>query len=340
MHILVDILHPAHLNFYKRAISLLKQQNHRLTVLVRERGNLVEFARRELDVPIRVVGKHYRNRLGKIYGLVHRVVYLVVEGLRNPYDVTTSHGGFYAAIAARLTRKKSVIFYDNFEYRLLFNLCRWFASTFIVPSCLEVKAKNIRTFCGYKELAYLNCFTPSEEILGEYGVQKKQYVFIRHIAHISLDYWKQDHETVLESILEYLLERNYMVVASVEQRAAPVPCLSGSDLVRIMRRPTSAMHSLMYHARCVISSGDTVAREAALLGVPAMYIGTRNMRINRELIRLGRLAWTSKKDAIPVLEKLLQKENRPLSVQQDWEDTTDVILHHLGCSQRFDPVAV
>ena len=37
------------------------------------------------------------------------------------------------------------------------------------------------------------------------------------------------------------------------------------------------MHTLLYYAKCVISSGDTVAREAALLGTPAIYIGGRDM---------------------------------------------------------------
>lgn len=329
MHILIDILHPAHLMFYKRAITRLKQQ-HRLTVLVRPRGNLVEFAEKELDVPIKVVGRHYRSRIGKLFGATHRVIYLLVEGHRNPYDVITSHGGFYAAMAAKCLNRKSVIFYDTYEYRFLFYLCRLFATVFVVPASLRVQGKNIKTFNGYKELAYLYHFVPSEEILKEYNVEKQKYVFIRHIAHISMDCWKHDHEASLVRMIQFLNERNYTIVVSIEQDADSIPFPEEST--RIIRKPTSEMHSLMYHACCVISSGGTVAQEAALLGVSAIYIGNLHLRVQKELIRVGLLKRPLKQDIISVLETCLEKKHVSVpSERYGWEDTTEVILRHLGC---------
>ena len=329
MRVIVDILHPAHLNFYKRAIDIMQQRNWHLTVLVRDRGDLVEFARRELNVPIRVVGKHYKNRLGKCWGLVHRVVYLVLERFWNPYDVITSHGGFYAAIAATLTKRRSVIFYDNCEYRMLFYLCRRFASLFVVPSGLGSDGRNIKTFYGYKELAYLNNLVPSEEVLMEYQVEKQQYVLIRHIAHISLDYWKHDHETSLERVLRYCRNRDYKVIASVEHAANQIPLLYDSPNVTVIRKSTSKLHTLIYYAKCVVSSGDTVAREAALLGVPSIYIGKRDMLINRELIRMNLLHWPSEETILSQLRRCLDESTVLRQSRCQWEDTTDVILQNL-----------
>ena len=327
MHILIDILHPAHLMFYKRTISELKHR-HKLTVLLRPRGDLIEFARRELDVPIRVAGRHFRTRLGKILGAIHRVIYLLVEGYRNPYDVITSHGGCYAAIAAKLSGRRSVIFYDTYEYRLEFCLCQWFASTFVIPSSLKVHGKNIKTFNGYKELAYLYNFVPSESILEEYKVEKKKYVLIRHIAHISLDCWRHTHEAILQRAVKYLHERNYTIVASIEQNADTIPLLSSS--ARVIRKPTSEMHSLIYHSCCTISSGGTVAQEAALLGTPAIYIGDLQLRVQRELIRTGLLKCLSRGDIIPTLLDCLQKQHLPFPYKKyGWEDTTKVIIRHL-----------
>lgn len=328
MRILIDILHPAHLNFFKRSISYLNAQ-HELTVWVRPRGNLVEFVERELDVPIKVVGKHYRTRLGKIFGLFHRIFSLFVEHFRNPYDVFTSHGGFYSAIAARLVGRRSVIFYDNFEYKSLFMLCRLFATRFVLPDLLGIQGHNIRTFRGYKELAYLSNFEPSEKVLDTYGVEKGKYVFIRQIAHISLDYWENHGTNTLEKILEYLRKKKYMVIASVEEHADNVPLLSDSEWVKVMKKPSSDMHSLLYYARCVVSSGDTVAREAALLGVPAMYIGKRDMQINQELIGLGLMTWPSEEKTLLTLDQTLHQAHHCPQEEQQWEDTTQVILDHL-----------
>ncbi len=313
--------------FFKNAIAKMKEQ-HKLTILVRPRGDLVEFATRELDVPIRVVSKHYPTHLGKFWGLILRVGYLILERFRNPYDVITSHGGLDAAIAGRLSLKKSVIFYDTYEYRSLFELCRLFSSKYVVPESLGVKGKNVVTYNGYKELAHLYDFEPSTRILNDLKVKKKSYVFIRHIAHVSLDCWEHNHESTLERIVEYLNSRNYPIVASVEQGADHIPLLMRS--AKVLQKSTSEMHSLMYHASCVVSSGGTVAREAAVLGVPAMYIGRLDMRVQRDLIREGLLKWPSEAAAVQVIEELLNngKTVNPIS-EHRWENMTDIIIQNL-----------
>lgn len=325
MHILVDILHPAHLNFYKKSIQDLNAE-YDITVLIRPRGDLVDFAKKELSIPIKVVGRHYGSRIGKLFGLFHRIVYLIREGWKNPYDVATSHGGFYVSIACWIMRKRSVVFYDNAEYKLLFFLCRKFSSKFIIPQLLGIKGKNIGTFNGYKELAYLNRFKPAQEILEKYGVQKKKYVFIRQIAHISLDYWSDDSSQNMKGILNYLYQNKFSVIASVEEGATQI---SEFDNIYVLPESTSEMHTLLYYAKCVISSGDTVAREAALLGTPTIYIGGRNMKINSELINLGRLHCPDVTEIIPTLKRMLRKEKDFSQQNVDWDDTTDVIIQEL-----------
>ena len=43
-----------------------------------------------------------------------------------------------------------------------------------------------------------------------------------------------------------------------------------------MQEPIEDIHSLIYYAAGLVSSGDSMAREAALLGIPAYYLGTRH----------------------------------------------------------------
>ena len=328
MRILFDILHPAHLNFYKKTIQDLKTE-YDVTVLVRPRGDLVDFAKKELNVPIKVVGRHYGSRIGKLFGLFHRIAYLIWEGWKNPYDVATSHGGFYVSIACWIMRKRSVVFYDNAEYKLLFFLCRRFSSKFMIPQLLGIKGKNIGTFNGYKELAYLNRFEPTQEILEKYEVKKNKYVFIRQIAHISLDYWSDDSSQNMKGILDYLYQNKFSVIASVEEGATQISEFREFDNIYVLPESTSEMHTLLYYAKCVISSGDTVAREAALLGTPAIYIGGRDMKINSELMNLGRLHCPDATEIIPTLERMLWEEKDFSQQNVDWDDTTDVIIQEL-----------
>ena len=78
------------------------------------------------------------------------------------------------------------------------------------------------TFNGYKELAYLNRFKPRTRNLEKYGVKKKKYIFIRQIAHISLDYWSDDSSQNMKGILDYLYQNKFSVIASVEEGATQV----------------------------------------------------------------------------------------------------------------------
>ena len=43
----------------------------------------------------------------------------------------------------------------------------------------------------------------------------------------------------------------------------------------MLQEPIEDIHSLIYYAAGLVSSGDSMAREAALLGVPSYYLGIR-----------------------------------------------------------------
>jgi hypothetical protein len=55
----------------------------------------------------------------------------------------------------------------------------------------------------------------------------------------------------------------------------------------ILQEPVSDIHSLIYYSKLVISSGDSMAREGAMLGVQAVYCGIREMKANQLLINEG-----------------------------------------------------
>lgn len=328
MRILIDIYHPADVNFYKNTVRFLKDE-HDLTIFVRKRGNLDKLAEQEFDVPVRIVGRHFSGKWGKLFGLIHRVICLMVLNLRYSFDVVTSFGGFYSAIAAKFTWTKSVIFYDDYEYKIAFNICRWFASVFVIPSCLNVKGKNVRTFNGYKELAYLQDFVPSKKILTNFDVKPQEYIFVRHVARISLQYKHSKHEDALEAIVAYLKGKNLKIIASIEDQASSLSCFSNSSDIQFVKAPVKDFHSLIFYARCVISSGDTIARESALLQVPTLYIGKREMKIHNELLELGFLYSPIESKQLFTLEKILEGRNPRRMNMELWDDTTQVIISNL-----------
>jgi predicted glycosyltransferase len=58
---------------------------------------------------------------------------------------------------------------------------------------------------------------------------------------------------------------------------------------QLLDEPVEDIHSLIYYSRGLISSGDSMAREAALLGVESYYLGVRDMPANSVASRFGSL---------------------------------------------------
>jgi len=77
------------------------------------------------------------------------------------------------------------------------------------------------------------------------------------------------------------------IVLSLEKkdRAGEYP----SDWI-LLQEPVKGIHSLIYYSCGLVSSGDSMAREAALLGVPSYYLGIRyDMPANLAAARVANL---------------------------------------------------
>ena len=57
----------------------------------------------------------------------------------------------------------------------------------------------------------------------------------------------------------------------------------------LLEEPVEDIHSLIYYSKALISSGDSMAREASVLGIPGIYIGQRIMSVNSVLQDLSEL---------------------------------------------------
>jgi predicted glycosyltransferase len=85
----------------------------------------------------------------------------------------------------------------------------------------------------------------------------------------------------------------------------------------------------------VISSGDSMAREAAMLGVPGIYCGVRDMAANRVLIDKKMLFKIPPAQVPGFIHQLMSGSSTQTIVPQDefraqltqqWDDITRLIL--------------
>lgn len=136
-------------------------------------------------------------------------------------------------------------------------------------STVEAPARVLR--CT-KEWAYLNprTFQPKEKVLEAYGVKPKEYMFLREVTVGTINYTGQESGAILG--IKDMIPKGMKVLFSLEEkkRRNEYP----ADWI-LLQEPIEDIHSLIYYSAGLVSSGDSMAREAALLGVPAYYLGIR-----------------------------------------------------------------
>lgn len=321
----------ADVNFYRNAVNILRKNGHEIVISVMGRGNLPKFAKSELGKAT-VIGKHHKgNFFGKLYFNIKRVILLRRFINKTRPDIVTSFS-YYPAAASFGKKISSVIFHDDAEYKMQFSLCRIFAKNFVIPSFIHIKGKNVKKYHSYKEWAYLNpkYFKPNKSALKKFNLVKNKYIFIRDVASVSLNYKKRNY-IGYSKIIPILSKKGLKAVVSLEDKSRKNEfrnCI-------ILKEPVKDFYSLLYHSLASISSGDTMAREAALLGIPAYYIGKRVMEVNKELIDKGLIKSIDTEESLIKELKILSKATKENSIKRikayskKLDDTTDVIVREI-----------
>lgn len=337
MKIIIDILHPAHINFFKNALRILKLDygvDCELTIL--PRPGVISIIQKEYKgMPFSSIGKYESSLAGKALCLIKRTKLLIKYLRSTNFNLVSSVGSYGIAQAAYFLRKPSVIFTDDIGYKLSYESLKPFATRIVSPC--QSREKKIVNYRGFKELAYLhpNYFIPNEEVLLEYGLKPSKYVFIREVSNSSLNY-SNLVQGQLASVCHYLRDIGFEVILSLENKALKNR-FEGRCI--ILKEPVSDIHSLLHFALLTISSGDSMARESCLVGTPSIYTGGRIMSVNKELEDKSCFFRVEADKTEPILEKIRyiidnnvkKKTEKTIeeAIQTEWEDTTRVIIDNL-----------
>lgn len=271
MRIIFDVGHPGDFHVLKNLGHLLKK--HGATILFTTREKEFEKALIKAEgFDFKSFGKHYKTRIGKLFGLIKFDLIMVLTAFRFKPDLFISHGSIYASHASFLLRKKHMSLEDtgNMEQILLY---RPFADVILTPDVLqqELGPKQIR-YNGYHEIAYLHpdVFTPDPSVFQSLGLAENEpFGILRFVA------WSASHDTGHKGLSEEdknrlveILSKSMRVFISSE---APLPEHLASYRFNIA---PEKLHDALNYASIVISEGATVASEAGVLGTPAIYINT------------------------------------------------------------------
>ena len=270
MRILIDILHPAHVHFFRNFYTEMQERGHALCITARAKECSLDLLER-YNLPYKVISRQGHGTIGLIGELIQRSYRLTRVMRQFRPDVMTGVMGPSIAIAGKLYGVPSVIFYDT-EFAIQSN---WFAyplaHSVCTPDCYQDEVRGThRTYPGYHELAYLHPsrFEPDRHKLAGFGLKGGEpYSIVRFVSWAAVHDRRElglsvDQKRALVDLLE---KRGRVLITS----EGPLP---GDLESRRLVGPVEDVHHLLAFAQVVVGESATMSSEAAVLGVPAIFI--------------------------------------------------------------------
>ncbi|WP_090332580.1 DUF354 domain-containing protein [Dyadobacter koreensis] len=306
MKILIDIKHPAQLNLFKGLAYELKQSGWNVTVCYLGRGKLPKIIEREYyDFDSIQVGESHGSKWSIFWqGNVLRTIRFFSLIRKNKYNICVAASSAPLAFACYFSKTPIIQFYDDPERKRINSINAFFSNKLFFPPIVKAEGK-IAIFNCLKEWSYLSPskFTANSNVLTEYNLEKYNYIFVREVSNKSFNYY--DQQDAIISTFASEIDSNTNVILSLEDKsyAGKYP----KNWI-ILQEPVDDIHSLIYFAKLVLSSGDSMAREGAMLGVPSIYCGIRQMKANEVLIREGALTHLPLKSGLDSINKYADAE--------------------------------
>ncbi|MCX9084518.1 MAG: DUF354 domain-containing protein [Candidatus Methanoperedens sp.] len=331
MKILFDFGHPTDVNVFRNVINKLEERGHSTLVTARDKENTVQLLQ---TYGLRYeVSPHYNGILNKAIGLL-RIDYFVYKVAKAFHpDVYVSAGTPYAAHVSKIFGKTHIAFPNTEHAKIALYLSKPFTDIFCTPYFYkgDFGKKHLR-FNGFNELNYLhhNYFKPDSTIISHLGLAGERYVLLRFSA-------LNAHHDLTAKGFDFKTEKEIMDFIKQIEGFARVVITSevslGSKFEKYkIKIPSDRWHDFLNYATMYIGEGAKTASEAAILGVPAIYVSNTRRGYLDELETNYDLAYT-----IPDREKALEKAKSLLqgkNLREKWIIKKDIML-----KEKIDTVA-
>ena len=286
MRVLFDIVHPADVLFFQHSIRALKTRGDDIMILSRQKDIACDLLD-EFGFPHLPVSTAGAGTLKLATELIMRDFAVIKAARAFKPDVMIGFGGVAISHAGRLLGIPSVSFYDTDTAKLQNKITLPFITHLYVPESFRAKTPKNRTtrFRGIKELAYLHpdVFRGDDTIALKRGwVPDKDNYFIRAVK------WTANHDIgksgwsdkCFSGLVSYLSARGRVHISS--ERVLP------AHLEEFRYKGAkSEVHHLMSKCRLYVGESATMAQEAALLKVPAIYDGRDTPSVTLDLVHAG-----------------------------------------------------
>jgi uncharacterized protein len=268
MKIWIDITNTPHVNVLMPIIRHLEAKGHELIFTARDFSETLPLLKTHGIEPI-VYGNHKgKSRVKKVIGLFNRMWSLLFK--LPSFDLAFSLGGNYTSTIAWLRGKKSIVFSDNdisFKF-FSFALGSYFIFPFyfkyqIIQEKYKLKDAQIKTFNGFKEDIYIADYQVDPNFLDQ--LPFKEFITIRP-ENLKASYVPKNSVTIVPQLFEEFKDENILFLPRYEEEKKYA---EGFNNVWYPNKPLVGL-DVCYHTKAMLTGAGTFAREAALLGVPAV----------------------------------------------------------------------
>ncbi|QSX00041.1 DUF354 domain-containing protein [Haloterrigena alkaliphila] len=278
--VVFGIEHPASVHLFRNAIEELRERGWDVHVFVLEKDIAVDLLER-YDVPHTVLARYDGSKGGLVTSQLAYEYRLLKAARRIDPDVMVAQEGVAVSHVAPLAGSKSLVFLDTEHAKLQLRLLLPFADRICTATSFigDISRRQVR-YPYYHELAYLhpNRFTPDPAVFEDLHIDADdRFVVLRTVA------WDAAHD-----IGEQGIDDPVALVEGLESMGAEVLITAEGELparLEPYRTDVSpdAMHDLLYYAELFVGESPTMAAESAVLGTPAIYVGSLDLGYTNEL---------------------------------------------------------
>jgi predicted glycosyltransferase len=333
MRILMEINHPKDVNTFKNIIWNLEKKGHVVKIAARNKENI--FAKLD-DYGFKYEqGKHYKGLFFKAIGTPKIVLWLYTIAKKFNPDIFIGPSSMYSAYASKLSRKTYICFSDV-EKDFTFRLMMPFTDAVLLPSCFErnLGRKEVR-FNSYIELAYLhpNNYKPNPSVLKELNLTEYDRCILMRISSLNAFHDKgakgmnfNSREEIREFIQKLEQYGHVFLTSEIE--------LSDEFDKYELKIPVNDLQSCIYYSTMYIGDGASMAAEAAVLGVPSIYVtNTRRWGFINDLEKTYELLYTfsNREKALEKAVELLEDEK----LREKWQKKREKMLSEKIDAAKF-----
>lgn len=244
------------------------EQKHELIISARNFSETLPMLVKTGINPIILGDYKGKSRINKVIGLISRMADLLFKIPK--FDLSLSLGGNYTATISKIRLKPSIVFSDNdISFKSpAYNL----GSYFIFPSYFKtdhlkikygINESQIFKFNGFKEDIYIAAYKPDPTFLEQ--LPFKEFITIRP-ENLKASYVPRDSATIVPELFEIFRNENILFLPRYEEEKE---YSKGFKNIFIPEGPLNGL-DVCFYTKAMLTGAGTFAREAALLGTPAV----------------------------------------------------------------------